>query len=341
MPANTHARVLALVALAILTAAVAVVLGVLAIGERDDRRQEVSIAMAVQDDVFPALVYIAEEQGYFDEEGVRVALRSFPSSRMALRAVRTGETQMGTSTGVPIVWEALHGNEVEILCTLGFTDHAFRVVGRRDRGIERPTDLAGKTVATPEGSAEQLFLDVFLEHHGLEESDVRLVFMPAVDLPDALVEGRIDAFALRQPFIGEAMTGLGNEAVVFRGPDHYRSYFALINLPGAFQPLSETPDGVLRALVRAERLVRTNPELAREAVVRQLGETRRAEVEQLWPEYRFEVSASQSFLITLESEARWLIRRYPDHEEPMPNFLEMFHTQPLLRVRPESVTVWK
>lgn len=343
MPLRSHPRVIALSSIAIVVAVVAVLVGVFLHREDTSRSEprDVTIAIAVQDDIFPALVYIAEDQGYFEEEGVHVTLRSFPSAKMALRATLAGESHMATTAGVPIAWQTLHGANVSILCTLGFTDRAFRVIARRDRGVETPDDLAGKTIATQEASAEHLFLDVFLAYHGLDRSRARIVFMPAMNLPDALIDGEIDAFALRQPFVGEASSSLNDRAIVFAGPDYYRAYFALVTTPGFFDEDNGDADAVLRALVRAERLLHSNTPEAVNSVTRQLGEARRKEIEHGWPEYRFEVAAGQSFLVNLESEARWLMREYPDLAGPTPDYLEMFHTKPLLRVRPESVTVWK
>jgi ABC-type nitrate/sulfonate/bicarbonate transport system substrate-binding protein len=303
--------------------------------------RELAIALAVEDNVFPTLVYVAHDQGYFEDEGVHVSLRSFPSAKLALRTVLDGESHIATTTGVPIARGTLRGESLAIASTVGFTDRAFRVVARKDRNITLPSDLVGKSVAARRASPEHFFLEVFLDHHGIDPSDVRLVFMSGSEMPDALIEGRVDAFAMRQPFIGEALAGLDDRGVVFDAPDRYRSYLALVTTP-EFVDLDEGElDALLRALVRAEQLVRSDPDEAIDAVVRQLGETRRLEVECAWSDYRFEVSAGQGFLLNLESEARWLIRTFPELEGPVPDYLEMFDTQPLLRVRPASVTVWK
>jgi ABC-type nitrate/sulfonate/bicarbonate transport system substrate-binding protein len=344
MSVGSHLRLIALSTIGIVVIAL-VAVSVLFVGRDDDAtpsdQPELTIAIAVQDDVFPTLVYVAHDRGYFVDEGIPVKLRSFPSAKMALRTVLAGESHMATTSGVPIAVQTLGGAPVSMLCTVAFTDRAFRVVARRDRGIERPTDLVGKRVAAQEGSAEHFFLDVFLGYHGIDPSDVEIAFMPPVEMPDALVEGRVDAFAMRQPFIGEALAGLNRRGVVFEAPDHYRAYFALVASPNFVEQNPGRVEAVLRGLVRAEQLLRSDPEAALDSVVRQLGEARRSEVEEAWNEYRFEVAAGQSFLLNLESEARWVMREIEGLRGPMPDYLDMFDTEPLLRVRPESVTVLK
>lgn len=88
-------------------------------------------------------------------------------------------------------------------------------MARRDRGIEEAADLRGKHIATQRGSAVHFFLHLCLVSHGLTEEDVTLSFMKGEELPAALAEGRIDAFSMREPYVSEASSLLGERVVIF------------------------------------------------------------------------------------------------------------------------------
>jgi len=83
-------------------------------------------------------------------------------------------------------------------------------------------------VATQRASAVHYFLHLFLLRHGMSEDDVDLSFMKAEELPGALSEGTIDAFSMREPFIGEAKRLMGEQAVVFSEPALYVKTFNLV-----------------------------------------------------------------------------------------------------------------
>ena len=60
---------------------------------------------------------------------------------------------------------------------------------------------------------------------------------------------------------------------------------------------------------------------------------------EVWPEYIFETSLEQSFLMTLENQARWAIRRNRATAREVPNILNFIYRDALQDVAPAAVTV--
>ena len=85
-------------------------------------------------------------------------------------------------------------------------------------GIEDAQDLKGKKVAIPKGSsAHGLFLN-YLDRNKIEESDVDIQYLAPADGLAAFSTGKVDAWAVWQPFVTQAETE-GGKAIAGGAPD--------------------------------------------------------------------------------------------------------------------------
>ncbi|MDT8990257.1 NrtA/SsuA/CpmA family ABC transporter substrate-binding protein [Curvibacter sp. APW13] len=85
--------------------------------------------------------------------------------------------------------------------------------------------LAGKRIAVVEASSAHLTVLQGLAAAGLTEQQVELVPMGVVDMPKALEDGVVDAFAAWEPFLTIALNRNPRNHVVFRGASS--DYFVL------------------------------------------------------------------------------------------------------------------
>lgn len=85
--------------------------------------------------------------------------------------------------------------------------------------------LAGKRIAVVEASSAHLTVLQGLAAAGLTEQQVQLVPMAVVDMPKALEDGVVDAFAAWEPFITIALNRNPRNRVLFRGASS--DYFVL------------------------------------------------------------------------------------------------------------------
>lgn len=302
------------------------------------RRDTVQVRLCVPLQPASALFFIALRNGYFEEEGVEPIVRTYVSGKRALAGLLADEGDLTTSADIPIVFRAFEHPDLRILTQIGSTGNFATIVARRDAGIQAAKDLRGKRIATQKASAVHFFLHLFLVHHGLSESDLDVSFMRAEELPQALADGRIDAFCMREPFVSQAEHLLGDRAVKFQAPGvYFRTEYALTRShwieqhPGA-------SDRIVRALVKAQSFAVSSPEAACGVLARSL-DTPVERIAEIWPEYRFAVTLEQASLAALEDEARWAIKYGLVEHEAMPDFFEMMHWEALDRVRPRSVTV--
>lgn len=286
-----------------------------------------------------ALVMIALDRGYFADEGLDVSVENYVSGTRALRdGLFAGKVDLVTASDVPVVLTSFERQDFRVIATIFQVDNQNRIIARGASGIRKPADLEGKRVATQRGSAVHFFLHLFLLENGISEQDVDEVFMMPADLPDALARGEIDAFSMREPYIGQARDLLGDNAVVFAAPGLYTQSDQLVIASAFLQENPHLAEKVLRALVKAEKFIVGDPEQSQEIVARLVGAST-AEVGAIWPEFLPRVSLEQSLLLRLEDIGRWAVRRQLVESEEIPNFLDLIHVDALEAVKPVATTV--
>lgn len=302
------------------------------------RAEHIAVRVAETRDVASALIHVALANGYFADAGLEVETRAYPSGKRSLAGLFAGEVDFAVPSETPLVISGFDRRDFYVIASIASAGAYQRIVGRRDRGIEKPTDLRGKRIATQKGSAVHYFLYLFLLKHGLSTHEVRLTFLPAEELPPALAHGKIDAFSMREPYIGEARRLLGDKAVVFEEPGIYERYDLLVVQSDVLRANPEVARRMLRALARAEEFVRRQPQAAVAIVASRLGISE-SEVAAVWKEFELRLALSQTLLVNLDEQARWALDSKLVEVRPVPNYLELIHLDALKAVQPTAVTV--
>lgn len=297
------------------------------------------LRIGIQDNVIVALVLVAQNKGYFTEQSLEVTLKKYPSGKLALLGMFDEEVDLATVADMPVMSNSFDRDDFQILTTIASTGNGAWIVARRDRGIETPRDLRGKRIATQKDSAVHFFLSLFLTFNHLSESKVEISYMEATSLASALIEGKIDAFSMRNPYIKQAKEALGDKAIEFFEPEIYRQTFNLVGKKEYVDEQTEVIERLVKALAEAENFTQNNREQAIETVINQLDSGREQEIADDWDNYSFRVSLDQSLLLTLEDEARWAIKNDLTPATKVPNYLDFIYLDALEVVKPEAITI--
>jgi NitT/TauT family transport system substrate-binding protein len=283
-----------------------------------------------------ALGVIAETEGFLRKEGLDVTIKEYASGRLALEGMLKGQAEFATVADPPIVVSSFERDDFKILATIACSDNDPKIVARRDRGIAKPADLAGKRIGTQKGSAVHFFLHHFLLKHRLKGTRTTVVFLEPADLSPALVRGEIDAFSMREPLVGETQRLLGDNAILFEERGLYLKTFNLVATENAVKNRSSVVNKVLRSLIRAEEYTRRYPEQTRRKVANRL-KISEPVLSREWGQLWLRVSLEQSLLLNLEDQARWAVSEGLVKEKKMPDFLNIIFLDPLHTIRPEAV----
>lgn len=286
------------------------------------------------------LVSIAAGKGYFAEQGLEVEVKDYKTGDDATRAVFEGKADIATVAETAFVFDSFREKDFSLFATIGSWDNEVKIVARTDRNIGSIADLRGKRVGTHPKISVHYFLSQALLKHGLTMRDITPVFKKAGELPAALEAGEIDAFSLREPFIGEATQRLKGNVKVFAEPGLYWKSFSLIARNKTLADRSDALQKFLRALHQAEMLMREQPREAAGILAARLNSTPEktaADLEQV----RLRLGLEQRLVYVLENVAAWALDENLVTVKAAPNYLLLINADALRKVKPNSVTIIK
>ncbi|MEA2638925.1 MAG: NitT/TauT family transport system substrate-binding protein [Chloroflexota bacterium] len=156
--------------------------------------------------------YIAEEKGYFKEEGVPVELVWFPVYSDSIQALSAGQVDANSQTLGDTLGPLAEGVPLSIVLVNDNSAGNDAVIAKPE--IQSLTDLRGKTVATELGAVDHFLLLMALDRVGMKESDINFVNMAVNDAAPALIAGQLDAVAVWEPFLSQIKTS-GKGKVLF------------------------------------------------------------------------------------------------------------------------------
>ncbi|MBM3298563.1 MAG: ABC transporter substrate-binding protein [Deltaproteobacteria bacterium] len=108
-----------------------------------------------------ALIWIAEDRGYFAENGLDVTIKMYESGHFAIRDIFAENLDIATAAEFPLVVQSFKRKDLRVLACIGRFD-AIRLVARGDRGIQKRSDLKGKRIGVARGSSAGFCLAKFL-----------------------------------------------------------------------------------------------------------------------------------------------------------------------------------
>ncbi|ROS75397.1 aliphatic sulfonate ABC transporter substrate-binding protein [Cellulomonas sp. PhB143] len=144
-----------------------------------------------------SLLAVAEDQGYWKENGISADTSVFTDGPTQIQALGAGDLDFGY-IGPGAMWLPASGKaQVVAINTLGNADRVFA-----QPGITSLADLKGKKVAAPEGTSGDMILTLALQSVGLTKDDVDFVPMDPATIVSAFGSGQIDAAGLWYPMLG-------------------------------------------------------------------------------------------------------------------------------------------
>ncbi|MDV4151136.1 MetQ/NlpA family ABC transporter substrate-binding protein [Clostridium sp. AL.422] len=166
-------------------------------------------------DIVPMV--IADEKGYFKEEGLDVDLQVFKAAKDRDAALQAGELDGVLADEVAISIYQNSGIDMKIT---GTTNGSWTLVVGKDSGIEKLEDLKGKKMGISEHTMIDYLADYIATENGVDTKDVEKVAIPAMPARlEALKNNQIDAAILPAPFNDTAVADGGKELAYIDNAD--------------------------------------------------------------------------------------------------------------------------
>lgn len=302
--------------------------------------QKITIRLGLPLQPSGALLMIALENKLFQKHGIQIIVKEYPSGKCALNeGLFKDKVDIAGAADLPVAYAAMTRKDFKIIAGICSTDNVNSIIARKDAGIAEIVDLKGKRIATQQNSAVHYFLHLFLLANMISEKDVNLSFMNAKKLPESIVSGRIDAFSMREPYIGQAKKVLKQNHLIFSSPGLYKQYDLLLVKESLLDQYPDSSCRILKALVEAEQFVKKFPDKFKSLTAIYLNSDQKT-IAKYWNDLMFQVSLEQSLIIRLEDEARWIIRDQKLADKKVPDYLTLIHQKPLKEICPASVSIY-
>ncbi len=208
---------------------------------------------------------LAKDRGYFADEGIDITITRGFGSGDTIGKVAAGTYDIGLADISSLVsFNAKNPDKALVGFYMYYDSTLTVVVGRKDRGIAKPKDLEGKTIASPEGEGSRVLFPAFA---AVNDIDVKKVTWETVSpqlRETILSRGSVDAiggFTSTVLFNLEKLGVTQDQITVMPyadfGLDLYGSTLLVKPAYAAAHP--EVMKGFVRAVVKATREAIADP----------------------------------------------------------------------------------
>ncbi|MGC0884821.1 taurine ABC transporter substrate-binding protein [Pantoea agglomerans] len=164
------------------------------------RADAVNVTVAYQTSAEPAKVAQADNS-FAKESGASVDWRKFDSGAGVLRAMASGDVQIGNIGSSPLAVAAAQKLPIEAFLLASQLGNSEAMVVKKN--ITTPKDLIGKRIAVPFISTTHYSLLAALKHWGIKPSQVQLVNLQPPAIIAAWQRGDIDGAYVWAPAVNE------------------------------------------------------------------------------------------------------------------------------------------
>lgn len=284
-----------------------------------------------------ALLYIAQNQGYFADNRLNVTVTDYPTGTDAVNALTAGKVDVAGSSEYVVASNALSQQNISIIASLGEAQ-IVDLIASNSTGITRPADLVGKTVAVPKSTVGEFDLGLFLKANSLSISDINLVYCPPGQLAAAVSNGTVDAVVSWQLYseqVKMALTG-GYISWPLQTSEPFFSVLSCQN--DWLSSHDQTVNKLLSALSDAEEYIQSHPAETTQIIKARFNYTD-AYINAVWSRNNCTLTLTQKLQSVMSDEAQWMINSKLTTQTSMPPIGSYIKADYLRAVKPEAVTI--
>jgi NitT/TauT family transport system substrate-binding protein len=160
---------------------------------------------------------LAQELGYYQEEGVNVELQDLQGGSKALTAMIGGSTNVTSGYYEHTIQMQAKNQKIKAFVDMGRSSGLALLVAPKNEGkIKTLADLKGKNVGvTSPGSSTDMFIKYLLAKNGMQKTDAAVSAIGAGSSAVAAVEqGQVDAAVMLEPDVSVLTKRIGHDPLI-------------------------------------------------------------------------------------------------------------------------------
>jgi ABC-type nitrate/sulfonate/bicarbonate transport system substrate-binding protein len=239
-------------------------------------------AWLVRDPQMSSQFAVADQLGYFKEEGLKITPRWYIAGTDLPSMWGAGNIHLGTATATMVVPIAAAGQAIYSLAPQSDVAGTQQIVlGKKGQEIVRsPKDFEKLKIGMPKGASVTMAIQAMAKANGVDFNKIQFVNLSPPDAVTALGKGDIDAMAAWAPWVFNAVKQGGGK-VYFSGNKSYipgkegdvEWLLVHAGVVASGKMVKDNPNtlrAVLRALNRATQSINSNREGAVKIVAREM-----------------------------------------------------------------------
>ena len=124
-------------------------------GNKQSDKELQAITVGVMPDIDSVPIIIAQEKGYFAEEGLKVNIQQFKSAMDRDAALQSGNLDGAISDLLAVAFAKSGGFDVKVTA---YTDGDYKLIAGKNENVASPKDLAGKDVAVSKNTINKVVI---------------------------------------------------------------------------------------------------------------------------------------------------------------------------------------
>ena len=154
------------------------------------------------------IAYLAQEKGFYEKNDVNVELiRGEGYEEQLAKRKELGNQLIWTYTILDFIQEYSENptTETQVVLIEDHSDGADAVLAMTESNINSIADLKGKKVGVEKGQVSDFFLHILLDEANINTSEIETIDISSENIPQAFIDGKIDAGVAYEPAITEAV----------------------------------------------------------------------------------------------------------------------------------------
>lgn len=211
-------------------------------------------------------LYVAQDQGYFEEEGLEVEIVQPPEDG-ADALVASGKAQFGVSFQDSMAPGVTGENALPTTAVAALIQHnTSGIISRKGEGMDTPKGMEGKKYATWDAPVEKAMVKNVVEQDGGDFSKVEMIPSTVTDEVSALKSKSVDAIWVFYAWAGVAteVAGLETDYFAFKDINPVFDYYTPVVIANNsfLEEKPETAKAFLKALKKGYEFAIEKPEEA-------------------------------------------------------------------------------
>jgi NitT/TauT family transport system substrate-binding protein len=282
-----------------------------------------------------ALLYIAENQHFFEQNNLDVSIVDYSTGPLAVEALIMGEVDVAGSSDYAVAKNAVERENISIFSAVGSSEF-IDLVARKDSGIATPSDLKGKTIGVALDTVAEFNLAKFLVSNGLTMADIAVVNVIPSQYVEAVINGSVDALVSWEPYTDQISMALQGNIVCWSLNTDAITHSVLSCRSSWIETHTDQINRLITALSEAQDYLGTHPEQAKQVIKDRFNYTD-SYLSVVWSRSQFGLSLKHSMVDNMQDEAVWLINNNLTQQKTAPTISDYVYYDSLRQLKPEAI----